>query len=179
VVGARPARKPGARRFAARHTFLHNTVIAEAEWFRNNPYSEDLMFHRSQDAELWCRTSTTSRFVNMPELLVYYREFGCFSFPNYLGTSMGILHLAHLQARNRAECLYHLSKELAKCWITSMAYASGKEDWIISRRFRRISESDAAAGEAGLEAVKRHALPLRSKPERGAGLMEQPAVLTW
>jgi glycosyltransferase involved in cell wall biosynthesis len=52
----------------------HPTWMGRTEWFRRNPYREDAM--RMEDRELLFRTHGTSRFANLPQVLLGYREDG-------------------------------------------------------------------------------------------------------
>lgn len=70
--------------YAARSAFIHPTVAARTAWFRENPYSEALVFRRVQDAELWIRTAPASRFVLMEEPLLFYRRPDQLSFEKYM-----------------------------------------------------------------------------------------------
>ena len=54
--------------------FIHPTVMGHTEWFRQHLYNID--FKRCQDKELWLRTAQSSKFYNIPEPLLYYREYG-------------------------------------------------------------------------------------------------------
>lgn len=49
----------------------HATLLARREWLLANPYDEALT--RAQDADLWCRTVSTSRFAVVPEPLYVVR----------------------------------------------------------------------------------------------------------
>lgn len=155
VIGIRAAPKGRPLRgFAARHSFIHPTVAASVQWFRENPYSENFLFHRSQDAELWCRTSARTRFVVMPEPLLFYREMDKdFSLPNYLGTSLGILYLATVYSGSRIGAFCSLCNQLTKVWITCLAVAFGKERWLIGRRFRKLAEKDRQRAERILDSI--------------------------
>ncbi len=53
--------------------FIHPTIMAKTKWFRDNPYNE--MLRRSQDYELWLRTQDKYNFYNIPQPLLFYREF--------------------------------------------------------------------------------------------------------
>lgn len=54
--------------------FIHPTVMARTQWFRNNLYSEELP--RLQDMDLWLRTYRQFHFHNIPEPLLFYRNMG-------------------------------------------------------------------------------------------------------
>lgn len=54
------------------NAFTHPTVMATREWFLANPYNESLL--RGEDKELWLRTWSYSKFVKIPDRLMYYRR---------------------------------------------------------------------------------------------------------
>lgn len=54
--------------------FIHPSVFGKTEWFLNNQYRADA--YRVEDQDLWYRTQTNSKFVNLPEPLMFYRAFG-------------------------------------------------------------------------------------------------------
>jgi len=153
TVGIRPARKPG-KGFAARHNFAHASVAARTEWFRRNPYNEQVMYHRSEDAELWCRASGTAEFVVMPQMLMYFREGNLFYFTKYLGTSLGVVHLARDYGRTKAESCYLLSRELGKVWLTCILDTLGKVHWLVNRRFQKIEPDAAREADEIMERIK-------------------------
>ncbi|MDO4230348.1 MAG: glycosyltransferase family 2 protein [Capnocytophaga sp.] len=62
--------------------FIHPTIIAKAEWFRNNPY--DMNAVRIEDAELWYRTSNKYNFVKLCDPLLFYREIGNNYYKKYI-----------------------------------------------------------------------------------------------
>ncbi|MCJ8161538.1 glycosyltransferase family 2 protein [Acinetobacter zhairhuonensis] len=64
----------------------HPTVMARKEWYLRNLYSLD--YPRAEDFELWCRTYAKSdlKIAILPDLLLFYREFGNISIDNLLKT---------------------------------------------------------------------------------------------
>jgi glycosyltransferase involved in cell wall biosynthesis len=150
VVGIRPAKRERAQGFAARHSFIHPTVAASREWFIENPYSEHFLYHRAQDAELWCRTAGKTCFIVMPDPLLFYRESDTFSFSNYLGTSMGLLNLIHQHARTKYEFGMFLTREIAKLWLTSACYRLGCIETLVNRRFKSIREAERTQAQSVL-----------------------------
>ena len=147
--------------FAARHSFIHPTVAAPTEWFRRHPYSEDFVFQRSQDAELWCRTSAHTKFVNLPEPLLYYRESGNFSFKNYMGTSLGLLHLIHTHfAGHRYLFLYLFLRQLAKLAVVCIIDCFKLSDFLVAMRYEPLSDATMQNANAGLAIVQQQPLPL-------------------
>lgn len=161
IVGLRPICTRQKSGFAARHSFIHPTVAAPTKWFRCHPYSENFVFQRSQDAELWCRTSACTKFINLPEPLLYYRESGNFSFKNYMGTSLGLLHLIHSHfAEYRYRFLYLFLRELAKLSIVCIVDCFKLSDLLVAMRYRSLSASAMQSANTGLTIVKQQPLPL-------------------
>ena len=52
---------------------FHPTIMGKLKWFKNNLYDESYI--RSEDFELWCRTAGQAVIHNIPETLLYYREY--------------------------------------------------------------------------------------------------------
>ncbi|MGV0027893.1 glycosyltransferase family 2 protein [Phormidesmis priestleyi] len=161
VAGLRPICTQQSSGFAARHSFIHPTVAASTEWFRRNLYSEDFIFQRSQDAELWCRTTGYTKFINLSEPLLYYRESGTFSFKNYMGTSLGLLHLIYIHyADRRLTFLYLFLRELAKLSIACILDCFNISELLVSMRYQSLSSQAIEDSTAVLTTVKQQLLPL-------------------
>jgi glycosyltransferase involved in cell wall biosynthesis len=147
--------------FAARHSFIHPTVSAATEWFRRNPYSKDFVFQRSQDAELWCRTTDSTQFINLSEPLLYYRESGVFSFKNYLGTSLGLLYLITVHYHHsHFQFLYLFLKQLVKLFIVAIVDCLDMSKFLVSIRYQPLNSKTAHNAAAGLAIVQQQSLPL-------------------
>jgi glycosyltransferase involved in cell wall biosynthesis len=161
IIGFRPAAQRQKLGFSARRSFHHPTVAAPVSWFRQNPYCERSVYHRAEDAELWCRTTHHTRFISIPEPLLFYREMGTVSFPNYLGSEFGILHL--LWERHRRPFIsyaWRASREFAKVWFAFLCEGLGKSQWLDERRYRKLNQSSLERANAALDVVKQQALPL-------------------
>jgi glycosyltransferase involved in cell wall biosynthesis len=160
-------RRPRARwrpgNYECRSAFLNPTVAAPTSWFRANPYSEDPVFYRSEDAELWCRTSRDTDFVNLEDPLMFYREQRRINLANYLGSSMG---LCVLLQRKYAKPHYHFVKlwsvEIAKVWIAITAEAFGVSDILVKRRSQPIGPAARAEALRILSQIHHVELPLPS-----------------
>jgi glycosyltransferase involved in cell wall biosynthesis len=139
VVGLRQCAPTQHDSFKARHSFIHPTVAAKTAWFRANPYSEEPKFNRCQDAELWCRTTATTKFVNLQEPLLFYREANAFSFDKYLATSLGLMHAIDVYySQNKFQLLYLRSKELLKLLCFMLLTTLSMTDLLISKRYNKI-----------------------------------------
>lgn len=53
---------------------IHPTVMAKTRWYKDNKYCEDSFAVRAEDFELWCRSWPYTKFANLSEPLIYYRE---------------------------------------------------------------------------------------------------------
>lgn len=62
--------------------FIHPTIIAKTDWFRQNPYDVDAV--RLEDAELWYRTHKDNVFRVLTSPLLFYREFSGEYYKKYL-----------------------------------------------------------------------------------------------
>ena len=70
---------------------LHPSVMAKRDLFVNNPYNDK--FVRIEDKELWMRTLKYSKFRNLQESLMFYREYGIPTYKKYLTTHMSSLRI--------------------------------------------------------------------------------------
>lgn len=53
---------------------MHPTVMAKIEWYRNNKYSTESYAIRAEDYELWIRSFSNTKFYNLEDELLFYRE---------------------------------------------------------------------------------------------------------
>ncbi len=161
VLGLRASSQKQKSGYAARHSFWHPTVAASTEWFRQNPYSEDFIYQRSQDAELWCRITEKTKFVNLSEPLLYYREGGNFCFKNYLGTSFGLLHIIHAKFNQPYYTyIYRFSSEVLKLWIVFIMDFFGMTNYLVAKRYKKLSSIELQTANVALRIVQQQKLPL-------------------
>jgi len=159
-IGYRPAPMGHRTGFAARHSFSHPTVAARTDWFRRNPYSENPVYSRSEDAELWCRTAALSNFQQITRPLQFYREVGVFSLPNYLATGRGLLHLAGEIEQRHLQRTWLQTKECSKMTIAAVLHLVHATNLLIYRHFRPLTASEQADAAAALHRISQVALPL-------------------
>lgn len=161
IVGFRPSRQNQKLGFDARHSFLHPTVAAPTIWFRKNPYSNNFIYNRSQDAELWCRTTSKTKFINLPEPLLFYREVGTFSFDNYLGTSLGLLHIIYNKFNQPLQkYIYLFTREMLKLWIVFILTNFNLSNYLISRRYKLLSHQEIEYANVALTIINQQKLPI-------------------
>lgn len=62
--------------FQLTYPIAHATILARKEWYLRNRY--DTSYPRTEDYELWCRSSENAdlKIIILPDLLYYYREEG-------------------------------------------------------------------------------------------------------
>lgn len=152
--------------FALHQSFIHPSIAAYTDWFRQNPYSESFIYHRSQDAELWCRTAAHSRFINLTEPLLYYREAGVFSYENYLGSQLGLIFLARTQfCHPPLRFVVTLFKSLGKIFLVSIFDALGAGEFVVGRRFRSVTAEEGRHAKEGLARAVSCPLPIHAFQE--------------
>ena len=163
VVGIRGV-QPQYKDFRSRHSFHHPTVAASTAWFRNNPYSEHYIYSRAEDAELWCRTTSTSRFITMEEPLLFYRE-AFSSFTAYLGTELVLLHILREHFRTpRFTYLWLLSKEMGKLWAACVLDSFGRLDLLFRQRYGKLDSNRREKAQQTLDQIGTVPLPSTLAP---------------
>ncbi len=161
IVGWRPTPASQGVGFAARHSFVHPTVAAPTEWFRSNPYSEDRLFRRAEDAELWCRTSSHTEFKWMPRPLLFYREVGVFSIDNYLAGEEGILDLIRRMEPSRVRRWWLGARERAKMGLFQGLAGLRCNGPIVRHRYCKVPHDELEQAELAVKQVAQTMLPLR------------------
>jgi glycosyltransferase involved in cell wall biosynthesis len=113
IIRSRGMRRGG---YSARSAFIHPTIAARTAWFRKNPYSEAPIFRRTQDAELWIRSASSSEFILMEEPLLFYRRPGRMSFEKYQWQALALIAILATSpnAGGQITRLYHCAWELLK-----------------------------------------------------------------
>src|SRR5258708_7596767 len=147
--------------FAVSQSFIHPSVGAATQWFRLNPYSESFVYHRTQDAELWCRTVSHSDFVNLPDALLYYREVGVFSFESYVGSQLGLIFLLQTRfCRPRMRFVASVFKECLGLFVVCLMESFGLVPTLVRQRFEPLSPEQRDRAEQGLARVLSCPLPI-------------------
>lgn len=141
ILGARglTSRKP--RTIAeAKHLFIHPTVIAPKKLFIENLYSENFLFHRSQDAELWTRVWKNVPCRQDSRPILFYRDGGNLGVENYLGSSLGICAIGY-----RSDDLGKFGKvawctrELLKCIVVVSVAIFGWQRFLLRQRNQPVA----------------------------------------
>jgi hypothetical protein len=119
------------------NAFTHPTVAGRTQWFIDNPYRDHL--RRSQDKELWLRTSGGSSFQKMDEPLLYYRVNKRIRKTLYKASSradreilreygpgiVGVARTQRLLARSRGK----------QTLVSALSGVAGFERWYAGRRY--------------------------------------------
>lgn len=71
--------------------FIHPTVMGHTEWFRKYPYDGKL--NGAEDADLWIRAFNKSRFSNINEPLLFYRDSNKINIKTYKHRSFQLIKL--------------------------------------------------------------------------------------
>jgi glycosyltransferase involved in cell wall biosynthesis len=111
--------------------FIHPTIAAKTEWFKDNPY--DVKAIRIEDLELWFRTSRKYNFQILVEPLFFYREFGSDYYRKYFKAYNSLLYV--LKKHNYDN---RLLKFAVKYFIAGLVYflfnMISKEGFLVNRR---------------------------------------------
>lgn len=118
--------------------FMHPTIMAKTEWFRNNPYAE--WCRRCQDEELWLRTKSSNIFRNLENPLLFYREQGTISFKKYLSSQKASIDIRkHYKSYNKS--FFWMIKSTILLYMRIVLYAFfsviGKVEFLTNRRKRK------------------------------------------
>lgn len=138
-------------------SFVHPSVIAKLSWFKDNLYNEK--FRRSQDAELWIRTINKSTFYNLPNVLLFYREFGIPTLSKYIRSQKCLrrIYCSYKQyGFTRSWAIKHLSITYVKQFLFCLFYLFGKSEFLIGQRRRQTVASSKLLTESDIQkAIKR------------------------
>jgi glycosyltransferase involved in cell wall biosynthesis len=146
--------------FKARHSFHHPTVAATTAWFKANPYSEDVKFNRAEDAELWCRTTSTSKFLNIEQPLLFYREANIHAFDKYLASQSGAFQIINLYYQTEpSQLLYLLSRELFKLWLFVLLLRLNMSNFMVRRRYSQIDMKVKNEAAQAIASIANYSLP--------------------
>lgn len=111
--------------------FIHPTIMAKTEWFRNNPY--DVKAVRIEDAELWYRTNQSSNFMMLMEPLFFYREFGGEYYKKYFKANEAKSYILNKYNSNEDWKLFFRNNILKGC-IYYLYNIFGVEKILIKKR---------------------------------------------
>jgi glycosyltransferase involved in cell wall biosynthesis len=166
ILGLRNSCSEQKYGFKATRSFWHPTVAASTSWFRDNPYSENFIYQRAEDAELWCRTTEKTKFINLSEPLLYYREDKHISIRKYVTTSLGIIFLiVDRFSYPRLQFIALYVRELVKLSIALTLYGSGLSDRLIARRHKSLSSEQSKIAYSGLSVVLSQKIPGLNEPK--------------
>ncbi len=139
---------------------IHPTMMARTDWFQKNPY--DGQFVRAEDRELWCRTSTSTKFARLCEPLFFYREGLAGNVRNYVSTGATIGKILRqygppLIGSWRTSIL--VSQFSLRTFVYRAATAMGMQGQIIQRRNRPLTGKEQLSAKAILAEILRTSLP--------------------
>jgi len=121
---------------------VHPTITGKLDWFKNNPYDEDL--RRAQDYELWIRTVDKSNFVRLKEPYLFYREASTPSLKKYIESTQYSLNTFR-KNRKKIGTFNVLKLSISKLLKLSVYFVFsifGLTDKLIARRSVQLEEKD-------------------------------------
>lgn len=132
--------------------FIHPTIMGRTSWFKDNPYNE--CQRRCQDYELWLRTIGKSVFYNMPEPLLFYREFETLSLKKQLAAHHALMPVfSNYQKYGRSVlwCLKKKASSYIKLTIYYFFDLLGKMEVLNKWRWHRELPSNCLLSEDDLQ----------------------------
>jgi glycosyltransferase involved in cell wall biosynthesis len=121
----------------------HPTWMGRSEWFRQNPYRADVV--RMEDWELLFRTYPHSRFANIPEVVLGYRE-DSLSLAKLLFTRKNICKLAirYARANKKASLAVRvIAGQVARSLVDTLALSTGLDYKLLRHRAKPATSSEA------------------------------------
>lgn len=112
-------------------SFIHPTIIAKTEWFRNNKYDDKAL--RIEDIELWYRTSKNNNFKLISEPLFFYREIGNHYYKKYFQSNESKSYVL-VKYKNEQFWKKFFIKNIFKGLIYRVFDLFGKENFLILKR---------------------------------------------
>jgi glycosyltransferase involved in cell wall biosynthesis len=112
----------------------HPTFFGKLDWFRRNRYREEMSL--IEDQELLLRTYTNSKFANLPEVLIGYREDRVNLKNNLVGRMMLLGCQAHhfLSARQWRSLGAAMVSQSAKAAAYAFCYGAGLMPMLLDHR---------------------------------------------
>ena len=115
--------------------FIHPSVMGHTSWFQDNPYDGKLK--RSQDYDLWLRTQKHSKFYNIPEALLFYRNTGIPTRKKYARNMACLRQIASRRNLYGKDMTWSIKLWLSS-WVKQYIYnifgIIGKTDWLVKHR---------------------------------------------
>lgn len=139
--------------------FIHPTIIGKTVWFKKNQYDE--AFIRAEDSELWQRTYAHSAFYNLPEPLLFYREFGVPTKKKYLESQRTNRRILFKYKKNYSFTRFVLlySATIVKSLLCIVLSAINKTDVLIRLRTRRPIDNEMCLTEGDLQnSIKKYSI---------------------
>lgn len=136
----------------------HPTWMGRTEWFHRNPYDADMV--RMEDWELLFRTYRHSRFANLPEIVLGYRE-DSLSLPKILVARRHIctrLLRSAWKDRTPWRTASGIVGQIARSLVEITAIALNLNYLLLRHRVPPVSFEEVAVWQDVLERTRRTAL---------------------
>ncbi len=145
--------------FLKSNAFTHPTVAASREWFLANPYDESLK--RSEDKDLWLRSSAHTRSAKVDEVLLFYRLADLSAAKQARDASHDRLLLRrHGPALvGRVGTTSRLATSYAKQFVYVGLTGLGGQSVILRRKTTALDLSSMAEASAALQVARSAAVP--------------------
>jgi glycosyltransferase involved in cell wall biosynthesis len=115
--------------------FVHPTIMAKTEWFRNNKYDDKAL--RIEDTELWYRTSNHFTFKMVTEPLFFYREIGSGYYKKYFLANNAKKYILKKYGKEKFWRNFFMGNTIRGIiyWLFNII---GSEDYLVTKRNQTI-----------------------------------------
>lgn len=121
------------------HVFYHPSITGKTEWFKCHPYDKSSV--RMEDFELWMRTIEDSRFSNLPECLLFYREAGLPYLDKYLLSQKGVRRVLRNNLRG-LDALKMVVLNYLKCLFFILVTLSHMQGFYFNMKHKRLDANE-------------------------------------
>ena len=155
ILGGKNVMKAAFENFKC--PFIHPTVATRLTWLRKYKYTNNPLYYRCEDFELWFRARSDLHVVNLPERLLYYRESGSktrvenmiYSYAGLLGLSYNYYNGQYReQLKHTIMILTKLLLKQTRCILTNNASIE-----VFATDLIDISKQDLTNGLSGIISI--------------------------
>ena len=122
--------------------FIHPTIMGRLAWFRKWRYNEKMS--GNEDLDLWIRSRTGSRFYDIHEPLMFYRDPYRFRLKTYAFRQKRFLKCAWALRHymDSPFFLFCLGRSVAATILAFLLTLLGREEYMIAKRNNALSEGE-------------------------------------
>lgn len=139
---------------------FHPTVLGRTEWFRAHPYDEACTV--TQDFDLWARNAAELKIRNLPDPLLFYREYAGYTWRKYRRQSRATRRIIRREGPSvigRVETAQLLAIRAAKDAVYAVLAATGCWRLALHLRNKSITKQDVEHYHRIIAAIRHQTVP--------------------